>query len=364
MGIHMNNKDRRCSRMERMMDPYLDGVLSKDDRAVLTQHIEQCPACRAELESRQALMKMLRETAPTAPKRDIFAAVWADPQVMKLTEERKLAASQAAADSTQKEEQSKRSKVWSVDLSRFVRVAAPIAAALVLVVGVTAALPIMRTMQGTLEMDDAMMREANMAPEAEQYMANGADRDGVLYHQAMSTADDSVTDAVETVKEATAPEADAPADSLKTEPAIDVEATTEDVSADSGVPYKTAPVTECPGTGESVSGGQTNPFMGMTSSGLYGYREWDSSAKNEVEEAAFDRYYRTAQAVIRTEKPLDVVGYTEVERFEDEMAVIVAYEYTPELQSYLTALAEQSEIAYELHTLREDGNFLLLCSYK
>ncbi|HVN98294.1 MAG TPA: zf-HC2 domain-containing protein [Syntrophorhabdaceae bacterium] len=40
----------KCSRIRKMISPYVDEELSTDDRRAFTAHIEECAACRKELE--------------------------------------------------------------------------------------------------------------------------------------------------------------------------------------------------------------------------------------------------------------------------------------------------------------------------
>ena len=59
-----------CHEIGRLIDPYVDDELGSDDIARVVAHVDQCAACRRQLEAREALGRLIR-TVPyhQAPER-------------------------------------------------------------------------------------------------------------------------------------------------------------------------------------------------------------------------------------------------------------------------------------------------------
>jgi hypothetical protein len=56
-----------CEDMQPLLPDYWDNTLDEADRLVLRQHLEQCPACRAEAEELQRVWTGLSATQPESP---------------------------------------------------------------------------------------------------------------------------------------------------------------------------------------------------------------------------------------------------------------------------------------------------------
>jgi anti-sigma factor RsiW len=68
----------RCDRFDTRLDVYIDGELPAEELVTLEAHLEECPACRRELEGRRELRRVFRErprvTAPSGLQERILAA--------------------------------------------------------------------------------------------------------------------------------------------------------------------------------------------------------------------------------------------------------------------------------------------------
>ena len=53
-----------CEAIVRRMWPHLDGVLSEQDRALITRHLETCGACSAHFKFAQAFLEAVHEARP------------------------------------------------------------------------------------------------------------------------------------------------------------------------------------------------------------------------------------------------------------------------------------------------------------
>ncbi|MFH2053413.1 MAG: anti-sigma factor [bacterium] len=69
----------RCERIETLLDAYVDRETSAEETAALETHLQECPACRRELESRRELRRLFsgrpQVTAPAGLQDRIVAAV-------------------------------------------------------------------------------------------------------------------------------------------------------------------------------------------------------------------------------------------------------------------------------------------------
>jgi hypothetical protein len=59
-----------CNEVRESLSPYYDGALPDDDRAVVAEHLSQCPACEVELESFRRLSALVHSVAPAPPPDD------------------------------------------------------------------------------------------------------------------------------------------------------------------------------------------------------------------------------------------------------------------------------------------------------
>ena len=48
----------KCSQIRKMISPYVDDELSPDEKKIFTSHIQECPACRKELEEIQSVHEL------------------------------------------------------------------------------------------------------------------------------------------------------------------------------------------------------------------------------------------------------------------------------------------------------------------
>lgn len=48
----------KCSRIQKMISPYVDNELSPDEKRVFTAHIQECTACKEELEDIRSIHEM------------------------------------------------------------------------------------------------------------------------------------------------------------------------------------------------------------------------------------------------------------------------------------------------------------------
>ncbi|MGD9548387.1 MAG: anti-sigma factor [Candidatus Krumholzibacteriia bacterium] len=69
----------RCERIETLLDAYVDHETSAGETAALETHLQECPTCRRELESRRELRRLFsgrrKVAAPTGLQDRIVAAV-------------------------------------------------------------------------------------------------------------------------------------------------------------------------------------------------------------------------------------------------------------------------------------------------
>ena len=54
----------RCDRIETLLDAFIDGETSAEETAALEAHLDQCPACSRELESRRELRRLFSGRPP------------------------------------------------------------------------------------------------------------------------------------------------------------------------------------------------------------------------------------------------------------------------------------------------------------
>lgn len=60
----------QCSSIKEMLSAYLDGVLEPSEHALVTRHLEMCPACRSEWEDLCMVVEMVRELPEITPPAD------------------------------------------------------------------------------------------------------------------------------------------------------------------------------------------------------------------------------------------------------------------------------------------------------
>jgi predicted anti-sigma-YlaC factor YlaD len=64
-----------CSESQKAFSPYLDGALSREAGAALSEHVGACPVCRHQLEETRALVRGLSLMARPAPPPDLAASI-------------------------------------------------------------------------------------------------------------------------------------------------------------------------------------------------------------------------------------------------------------------------------------------------
>jgi hypothetical protein len=64
-----------CSESQKAFTPYLDGALSHEAGAALSEHVGVCPVCRHQLEETRALVRGLSLMARPAPPPDLAASI-------------------------------------------------------------------------------------------------------------------------------------------------------------------------------------------------------------------------------------------------------------------------------------------------
>ncbi|MBE0415610.1 MAG: zf-HC2 domain-containing protein [Dehalococcoidia bacterium] len=70
----MFKRKSECQRLKGMLSPYIDGQLSPSERERIEGHIEQCDACRRELESLRATANLLHRVPMVSPPRSFALA--------------------------------------------------------------------------------------------------------------------------------------------------------------------------------------------------------------------------------------------------------------------------------------------------
>jgi anti-sigma factor RsiW len=70
----MFGKKSECQQLRGMLSPYIDGELSSSEKISVERHIEECDACRRELESLRATVGLLRRVPMVAPRRSFTIA--------------------------------------------------------------------------------------------------------------------------------------------------------------------------------------------------------------------------------------------------------------------------------------------------
>ncbi len=362
------DQSNRCNRFEAMLDGYLTDELKVADRTLFEEHLAGCASCQEKLAEEKELSRVLK-TAAMKPEKDLFAAIWQDPEVARLAEERKASADAPA----------QKSKVLRVDLSRFVKVLTPIAAAVVLVSALTVAAPYLDLFGRGSEKNGIVENDAAID-------IHGETKGGMMLYSTVKTDADQPAEADVRTSDDAVEKTDGDLAAECDPEAADVIATGDEgangeaekmsssnqAQAATGQSEETtvssSPVTELPSNEAYV--GQFSPVTEATqpfapSASGFGSSGYGSIADNEeIMELAFDRYYRLAAKVMMTSGLLQVEGFEPVEKFEDNMALIVVYEWSEALEAHLISLADAAGVNWSLETLREDGTFVLLCSHK
>ncbi len=70
----MFKRKRECKKLKGMLSPYIDGQLSPSEVKGVERHIEECDACRRELESLRAVVGLLHRVPMVAPRRSFTIA--------------------------------------------------------------------------------------------------------------------------------------------------------------------------------------------------------------------------------------------------------------------------------------------------
>ncbi len=70
----MFKRKRECKKLKGMLSPYIDGQLSPSEMERIERHIEECDACRRELESLRAVVSLLHRVPVVAPRRSFTIA--------------------------------------------------------------------------------------------------------------------------------------------------------------------------------------------------------------------------------------------------------------------------------------------------
>ena len=70
----MFKRKSECHKLQGLLSPYIDGQLGPSDRERLESHLEGCQACRRELESLGATVKLLHRVAMVSPPRSFVLA--------------------------------------------------------------------------------------------------------------------------------------------------------------------------------------------------------------------------------------------------------------------------------------------------
>ena len=71
----MFKRKRECKTIKGMLSPYIDGQLSPSEMERIERHIEECDACRRELESLRAVVSLLHRVPMVALPRSFTIAV-------------------------------------------------------------------------------------------------------------------------------------------------------------------------------------------------------------------------------------------------------------------------------------------------
>jgi anti-sigma factor RsiW len=71
----MFKRKRECKILKGMLSPYIDGQLSPSEMERIERHIEECDACRRELESLRAVVSLLHRVPMVALPRSFTIAV-------------------------------------------------------------------------------------------------------------------------------------------------------------------------------------------------------------------------------------------------------------------------------------------------
>lgn len=70
----MFKRKRECKKLKGMLSPYIDGQLSPSEMERIERHIEECDACRRELESLRAVVSLLHRVPMVALPRSFTIA--------------------------------------------------------------------------------------------------------------------------------------------------------------------------------------------------------------------------------------------------------------------------------------------------
>jgi len=70
----MFGRKSECQQLRAMLSPYIDGELGSPEKTRVERHIEECDACRRELEALRATVGLLRRVPQVAPPRSFTVA--------------------------------------------------------------------------------------------------------------------------------------------------------------------------------------------------------------------------------------------------------------------------------------------------
>ena len=65
-----------CSRLQKLLPLYLDGILDVDQMQAIAKHLRTCKACRKEEKVFQRLWELLGELKSIEPEPDYIARFW------------------------------------------------------------------------------------------------------------------------------------------------------------------------------------------------------------------------------------------------------------------------------------------------
>lgn len=349
-----------CERADELMYDYIDGTLTETEKAAFEAHIAECAHCTEELEQRRLFLKALSDGGRLEPKRDILNAVLNDPEIVKLAEKRRT---KSVGKDVEKLLPVRR-------LNRISRYLVPVAAAVVLVSGLTMAIPFLRDKNDMLAIDAEMLYNAKGNAEDEAY---------AMYDSEGKTDSRDCIDPIEKVGETNATASnDAFPDIEKEDTKSNVAEKVNEAcnSAVTDTEYELPkPVTSAPAandistnfdsaeTGVPSTGMILSPILSATGSGFKSTSidEITEVAKESNEsDAEYEHYRENTVEYMITSEELDDEEYAPLKSFEFEDYTVYVYEYSIELEEILINNAEMQNAHFITARCSETGRYMIV----